>query len=215
MPHVNHYYNGKRLVSVTELLTVINKPFLKKWTESLCDYQNGKCGFKEAQKVAEEAGNLGNAVHEQIEGWFKKGPMVEGAYEVNMWSDKIIAHYQSKNVKPYLIEAEENLLDTESNLAGSPDHIIEYDGMNVIADLKIKNSLDPLTALQGCGYRYLLKRKKNVDINKMLVIWCKKKTVGKLIEPIMFNLDEFTHYWKSLVDMWNMVNPSRKVVIHE
>lgn len=214
MAHVDRYHNGKKLVSATELLQVINKPFLERWKESLCSFQNGQCGFERARQVAEEAGDLGNKVHEYVEQYLK-GQTVETTGEAGDWAHKILLLYGTHTVTPSVIEPEETLIDTESGLAGSPDHVIMWDGKLYIADLKIKNQLDPLTAMQGCAYRYLIRRLKGVDIKEMLVIHAKKKTVSKIVEPVFIDLTEWEEDWKALVRLWNRINPSRKVTVHD
>lgn len=217
MAHVDRYHNGKKLVSATELLQVINKPFLEKWKQGLCSFQMGQCGFERAKQIAEEAGDLGNKVHEYIEAYLKSGgnssPFDET--EAAKWAAKITKLYIEHGVKPHLIEPEETLIDNESGLAGSPDHVIMWDGNPYIADLKIKNQLDPLTALQGCAYRYLIRRLKGQDIKEMLVIHAKKKTVSKIVEPVFIDLDPWMEDWKALVKLWNRLSPSRKVTIFE
>lgn len=215
MAHVDRYHNGKKLVSATELQSVINKPFLEKWKESLCCPQQGQCGFIRAKQVAEEAGDLGNEVHRLVEEYLKG---VEVSQSLNAdavgWATKIVALYKGHKVEPYLLAPEETLIDYESGLAGSPDAVIMWDGKPYISDLKIKNQLDALTGMQGMAYRYLIKRLKGVDISEMLVIHAKKRTVSKIVEPIIIDLNLWVEPWKHLVGIWNVVNPSRKVVVH-
>lgn len=212
MPHIDHYRNGVKLVSVTELQKIISKPYLETWKESLC--QKGLvCGFDAAKAIAEEASELGNKVHEDMEAWFR------GVAPVTDWGKKIAAHFTEAHVQAAFIAPEESLIDTESGLAGSPDAVIrgiwkDYRGY-AISDYKIKNQLDMLTGMQGAGYRYLLRCKYNVDINKMLVMWCQKKTVGLKVKPVWIDLNEWTEPFKHLVAMWNVLNPKRRVVIHE
>ena len=212
MPHADHYRNGVKLVSATELMSIINKPFLDKWKESLCSFQNGQCGFVRAKQVAEEASDLGNKVHEEVANWLTDGSLLNPSE----WTSKIILKLSEAGIKKYLIEPESTLLDAESNLAGSPDFVGEdKDGKKFIGDLKIKNSLDTLTALQGVAYRYLIRRKHNEDINTMAVVWAKKKTKGMLVEIVMIDLNEWQDDWIALTKLWNRLNPSRKVVVHD
>ncbi len=212
MVHKDIWRNGTKLVSVTELQSIISKPFLEKWKESLC--QPGiVCGFDAAKHVAEEAAALGNAVHEDVENWFSGGlPQTD-------WGRKIVLHYEAAQVRPVLIKPEESMIDEESGLAGSPDAVIEgvwdtYTG-KAISDLKIKNQLDTLTGMQFAGYRYLLRRKTGIDINKGLIMWCQKKSAKLLVKPVWVDLDEWTAPFKTLVAMWNVLNKQRTVTLHD
>lgn len=220
MPHVDIYRNGKKLVSVTELTTIINKPFLEKWKEGLCNPNESICGFSKARQVAEEAADLGNEVHEQFAMWLSGSPLAE----VSPWFLKLREKAEELQLRKYLIEPETTLKDEESNLAGSPDfvgrtaEVIKQGEMahqDFIGDLKIKNSLDVLTGMQGAGYRYLLKRKHRVDINTMLILWAQKKSKNMTVKPVLIDLDKWVEPWKHLVGMWNVLNPGRKVNILE
>lgn len=219
MTHRDVWRNGNKLVSVTELQSVIAKPFLDKWKESLCECPAHKnrneklCGHVHAKKVADEAAEMGNAVHEDVENYFK------GVEPTTEWGIKIVEKIKEVNAKPILINPEESMIDADSGLAGSPDAVLEvdypeYKGI-VIGDNKIKNSLDSLTGMQGAGYRYLLRRKHGVDVSKMLIFWAQKKLVTPKVKLVLIDLNEWTEPWKCLVTLWNKANPKRKVTIHE
>jgi len=238
MPHVDHYRNGKRLVSATELTTIIGKPFLDKWRIKLCRclthaeakkaplkpaeqrawerFGAGHCGNVYADLVKDDAGDLGTSVHDIIENWFKGHFLAVPSTEAALWAKGIIKLYGEHKVKPVIIKPEENLIDEESGLAGSPDTIGEWDGRVEILDTKIKGQLDDLTAMQGCAYRYLLKRCKGQDVRWMRPIWCQKESKDYSIKSdIVYDLDEWTDDWKALVRIWNRLHPNRKVTIHE
>lgn len=234
MPHVDTWRNGVKLVSVTELQKIIAKPFLDNWRLKLCQckthefskksafkpaevaaldkFGKGHCGFVYADNVRDDAGDLGNEVHEIIEAYFKGLTLEHLTGEATEWATKIVSVYEEHKVTPAVIKPEENLIDKESGLAGSPDTIGYWDGRIEILDTKIKNSLDDLTALQGVGYRYLLRRLHNVDVRYMRPVWCDKSTVGKLVKTdLVYDLDEWMEPWKALVTLWNVLNPKRNV----
>jgi len=237
-PHVDIYRNGSRLVSATELQTIIAKPFLDKWRLKLCHCPThinskkklkpreiavierlgrGHCGFVYGDGVRDMAGDTGTAVHEIVEAWLKntETPPVTDL-EAVAWANKITKVYEQNNVKPYVLQPEENMIDEQSGLAGSPDLVATWNGRPEILDTKIKGSLDELTAFQGCAYRYLLRRTKNVDVRYMRPIWCQTETVGKLVKyDDVYDLEEWMGDWYALVRIWNRLNPKRNVVIHE
>lgn len=219
MVHKDIWRNGNKLVSVTELQSIMAKPFLDKWKEGLCECPAHKnmneklCGHVHAKRVADEAAEMGNAVHEDVENFFK------GVDPQTEWGIKIAEKIKEVNGKPVLIRPEQSMIDEESGLAGSPDAVLEvdypeYKGV-VIADNKIKNSLDNLTGMQGAGYRYLLRRKHGVDVDKMLVFWAQKKLVTPKVKLVLIDLNEWLGPFKHLVALWNVITPKRKVTLHE
>lgn len=235
MTHQDIWNNGVKVVSATTLPSIIGKDFLDKWRIKLCqckthtgtnksDFKDvelailnqfgvGHCGYVYADQVKDDAADLGNEVHKLMEVWLKTGNIGEASSSALMWADKIIEIYKQNNVKPYLILPEATLVDYESNLSGSPDFVNEWNGEPEIDDFKIKNQLDKLTGMQGMAYRYLIRRKFNKDIRWMRVLWCQKENVGKQVKPILIDLDEWEKPWKSLVDVWNVLHPKRKVTL--
>lgn len=232
MGHVDVYRGGRKLVSVTQLQSIIAKPYLEMWRNKLCQCKThalakktafkdaetdawtmlggGHCGFMYAEIVKTEAAELGTRVHKEVEEWFTTGQVLDSWAN---WTLPVIQLYEQHHAEPTIIRPEETLIDEESGLAGSPDQVLQWDGRNVIGDIKIKNQLDSLTGLQGAGYRYLLRRLKNVDINEMMVIWAKKEAKGFQVDAVSINLDEWMKPFKSLVDMWNVLNPKRMVKV--
>lgn len=208
MPHKDFYRNGQKLVSVTELQRIIAKPFLDTWKESLC-VSGQVCGFDAARHVAEEASEMGNKTHEYVEMWLKGFPV-----EPNEWGCRIVDKIVEMGISKCLIDPEQSIVDEESGLAGSPDFIGTCASEGIfIGDLKIKNSLDTLTGLQGAGYRYLIRRKFDVDINKMLILWAQKKSVKQTIKAVVIPLDPWVKPFEALVELWNTINQKRKVTL--
>lgn len=233
MVHKDIWRNGKKLVTVTQIPKILAAPYLDQWRLKLCQCVQhsvvektpfkeaeikalemigpGCCGHVYAEKVADIASELGTNIHEEIEAYFSNQ-----LPEYSMWATKVIEHLQFHNVKPVIIQPEEVLIDQESGLSGSPDMVVEWDGRTEIADLKIKNSLDPLSGFQGMGYRYLIRRLKGADIKWMRLIWCQKESKDKTVNVnTVIDLDLWEKPWKSLVEVFNIINPKRKVTIIE
>ncbi len=208
MVHLDHWHNGKKLVSVTELQRLIAKPFLDKWKQGLC-VPGQVCGFERAKQIADEAADVGNKTHEYIEHWLKGLPLVSD----DLWGKKIADKITELGLIRAVVAPEEIIIDNESGLAGSPDFVCRDRERVYIGDLKIKNSLDNLTGLQGAGYRYLIRRKHNVDIDKMLILWAQKRTKGLTVKPVLIDLNLWVEPFKALVTLWNVVNPSREVAL--
>lgn len=203
--HQDLYCNGKKLVSVTSLQAIVNKPFLEKWKQSLCG--EGVCGFDAAKKIAEEAAEFSNVIHEQVAGYLTDNSCVPDP--CNEWSRRIIMEMVGGKVEKYLLEPEQTLRCDEANLSGSPDAVCKGFGKTFIADHKIKKSMDIATGAQGYGYRLLIKKLYGEDIRWMLIFFGDKKN-GKL-KLVWIDLDEWKQYFKALVTLWNVHNPARKV----
>lgn len=59
MPHKDILIKGKRYPSVTEVLALLDKPFLARW--------RGKIGNEEADRISRESAQVGRNVHQMIE----------------------------------------------------------------------------------------------------------------------------------------------------
>lgn len=206
MPHKDIYRNGVKLVSVTELQRIVAKPYLDTWKESLC-VPGQVCGFDAARHVAEEAADMGNKTHEYVELTLKGIPPPSP----DAWGARIVDKINEMGISKCLLDPEETIIDEESGLAGSPDFIGTCNEGMFIGDLKVKNQIDANTDDQGCGYRYLIRRKFDVDIKKMLIFWCQKKSVKQTVKPVWIDLDSNQAAWEALVMRWNKANPKRSV----
>lgn len=236
MVHLDRYHNGVKLVSATELPKIIAKPFLDFWRLKLChcathinskksafktqealvieQMGKGHCGHVYADKVRDDAGDLGTAVHEIVEKWYSSHTRISTSTEASLWANKIIDQLELLRAVPIILKPEESIVDTDSGLAGSPDAVIATNDPgrgSAIVDYKIKGTLDDLTGMQGAAYRYLIQRKFKKDVRWMLILWCQKNTVGQAVKPVWIDLDLWEAPFNSLVNLWNVLNPRRKV----
>lgn len=238
MVHKDVWRNGVKLVSATEIPAIIGKYFLDLWRIKLCQCKTHKgtnkspfkkselivldkfgphhCGYVYAEQVKDNAGDLGNDVHELVECWFNAIPHRDTiGPEAIEWATKIVTLYKQHNVTPKLIIPEGKMIDEASGLIGSADTIGEWDGRLEILDTKIKNNLDELTGMQGMAYRYLIRRIYGVDIRFMRVIWCRKEHKDRDVKDVLIDLDEWVEPWKALITVWNKLNKKRQVKIIE
>lgn len=206
MVHKDLFFNGTKLVSITKLQSLIAKPFLDSWKEGLCDISKGMCGFDAARNVAEESVAYSEVVHKEVAQWLTDGSLSDPPHEV---AAKIIEEMVRTKVQKILIEPEEIMRCDSANLSGSADHIAEDGEGPFIGDIKVKNSLDVLTGVQGYGYRLLVKHKTGVDIKRMKIWWWNRKTNSLKIKDIP--LDPWKKPFMALVTMWNILTPSRKI----
>lgn len=240
MVHLDRYHNGVKLVSATELPTIIAKPFLDYWRLKLCHCAThinskksafkpaellilekmgkGHCGHIYADQVRDDAGDLGTAVHEIVEKWYSSKVRASDSTEASIWANKIIDQLELLAARPIILKPEESIVDTESGLAGSPDAVIAANDpkhSEAIVDYKIKGTLDDLTGMQGAAYRYLIKRKFKKDIRWMLILWCQKNTVGQGVKPVWIDLNLWETPFMCLVALWNVLNPKRSVTLFQ
>lgn len=198
--HQDLFHKGKKLVSVTQLQAIVSKPFLELWKQSLCE--ENVCGFVAAKKIAEEAAEFSNVIHEEVAEYLNSGK--EPSSE---WGIKIVNKMKEGEVKKHLLAPEETLRCNEALLSGSPDMVCEGFGKVFIGDNKIKKSMDLATGAQLYGYRLLIRKNLGVDISVGAVFFGNKKT-GKL-DLKWIDLDDWKKYFEALVTVWNRHNPSR------
>lgn len=222
--HQRLFHRGTELVSVTSLQAIVAKPFLERWKKDLCECtscqneptsyakprpgRSGICGFKMAERVADEAADFSNAIHAEVAQYLNDGVLMDNATE---WSKKIIYKMREGEVAKYLIDPETTLRCNEANLSGSPDMVCKGFGKTFIGDNKIKKSMDLATGAQLYGYRLLIRKLHGEDINTGAVFFGNKKSGTLVLKWI--DLDDWKKYFESLIVVWNRHNPNRMIDI--
>lgn len=220
--------NGKTLVSATTLPGIIAKHFLDPWRVKLChckthatdqklnmkdkewavinELGEGHCGYVYGDKIRDDAAEFSTEIHGDIEAYFNGQPAK------TPWGIEITKLYAQHGVKPHIVKPEEVLRHDPSNLNGSPDHTLVWDGEPMIGDIKIKNNLDEFTGVQGWIYRYLIFKTYGYDYRKMLITWGHADKPYE-VEPVIVDLDEWTDVVVAMTTIWNKMFPKRSIIL--
>lgn len=160
MPHKK---SKEGYLSVTEVLNVINKPYLLYWY--------GKNGIAECERIKRESQEIGTLVHAEIE-HLLKGEKTESDDKT---VKSLLKAFFNKFLEPYKVEAiklEETIEDEELKLQGTFDALVKTKKGLFVADWKTSNSIDKVTVpLQLSAYAYLAK-----NVNNGIVVRLDKKT---------------------------------------
>lgn len=164
-------FNGKKVTSVTQALSVINKPALVAWAaNSAIDYVStqispGKsydelelqaifeAGRKSHYNKKTEAGNIGTFVHKWVEDYIKGTPqgmpvnedLKEAVEKFLGWVDK---H------KVTFLKSEQQVFSKKYLFTGTLDFICKIDGKLYIGDLKTSSGIYPEYLVQTAAYRF-------------------------------------------------------------
>lgn len=177
------YYkiNNKLHVSVTTALTIIRKPYLERW--------RGELGNEEADRIRDEAGDLGNIVHNCCEA-IDKGlnPVLPNDEQIK----QMITAYErwaESTVKEW-IKIEEVVACSHYLYAGRVDRVAILKGDKTrptVIDIKTSGSIDKDMGLQLAAYQHALE-----DIGlkpkRRIIVHIDKKKPGNL------NVYEFPDY---------------------
>jgi hypothetical protein len=187
MPHKRiKNKRGKDIPSVTEIIGILDKPFLRYWY--------GKLGTEECEKIKRESAEYGTSLHEQISLWLKGVvPLTE---EYGALAQAFIRSY---NRDPVEVEPEEPYVSKKYGYQGTFDWVEkDADGTLVIADLKVTGAMHKEHGLQLAAYANLYNEKHGTDINYGRIYRLDKKT-GKLQIKEFPNLEPYWKVFKCLI----------------
>lgn len=199
MPHTPYILNGEAIPSVTEVLNVINKPFLYAWF--------AKHGFAECERIKKEAGDLGSRVHDAVESYLKG----EG-YELAGREAEMLQHFlkwkEQTDFRP--VELELKVVSERHKFHGTFDALGTFGDSTelVMCDWKTSSKIDDSYALQLAAYAAAYEEQTGIGVTKGLIVRMDKKaTSKKQFEVKEFtNLPRFFEVFLSCLDVWNFVN---------
>ena len=193
-----HTLDGKPLMGVTTVLSVIAKPMLIQWSANMaCDYikdakvwelvpetppmvmiarENLDQLIKEARTAhrtkKEKAGDWGTLVHKSIEEWIKekKEPTLEGT-QLDAFNH--FKNWATEN-KVEFLESEKHLYSEKMWIGGICDLVIKMDGKKYVADIKTSSGIYNEAFFQMAAYALMLEEQGVNDIEGYLVINLKK-----------------------------------------
>jgi hypothetical protein len=152
--------DGKKVPSVTQILSVVGKPQLMMWY--------GKLGNEEAKRISDEAKAYGSLIHSLIE-------QIVNGQDINL-ADKVkpvLDNFQmiTKNWK--WLEFEKVLLNKEFMFGGTADAIAEIDGHRTLVDFKTSSGVYPEMHLQMAAYMKCLP-----EVESAVILHLNKDTNG-------------------------------------
>jgi len=168
-----HQYtcNNKKVTSVTQALSVINKPALVAWAANMAveyvstQIEPGKsydelqlqaifeAGRKNHYNKKQEAGNLGTFVHKWVEQYIKGENPAMPVNEALQESIKRFMTWVEKHKVTFLL-AEQQIYSRKYNYTGTLDFICKIDGKMYIGDLKTSSGIYPEYLIQTAAYRF-------------------------------------------------------------
>lgn len=201
MAHSKLIIKGKEVEwpSVTEIIALLNKPFLAIW--------RGKIGNAEADRIARASAAVGTEVHELIEKTLGKGldkapstTKVESIYRA--WLD----WWQSQS---YLVkELEIKVYSKKKKFHGSFDAVLMFGDTPILVDWKITKSADHFRYLQLAGYAYAYYEMFKVKINDGLIVMIHPETLKVSVKQVD-NLWGYTPLFLALRKLYEFVKTGK------
>ncbi len=151
---------GKKVPSVTQILSVIGKPELMFWY--------GKHGTEKCKKIADDAKDYGSLVHTLIE-QTAKGQDIKVPDKVK----PVMKNFQLITKDWVWLDFERVLISKQHRYGGTIDALVEIDGVRTLCDVKTSSGVYPEAYLQMSAYRELLP-----DIKQCIILHLNKDTNG-------------------------------------
>lgn len=203
MGHTSFILDGEPIPSVTEVISVINKPYLYGWF--------AKHGWKECERIKREAGELGSRLHDAIESYLRGESRDLSGRELVML--EMFRSWRIENdFRP--MELEKKVVSRQHRYHGTFDALGTFGDSSelVICDWKTSSSINDEYALQLAAYAAAYEEETGIGItNGLIVRMDKKATSKKQFEVKEFkNLPRFFDVFLDCLSLWNFVNKKDK-----
>lgn len=165
--------NGKKYISVTTALSIINKPALNNWGAAV-----GKDRAEEISKAGRDFGKQFHSLCELIdkgEGWSIKLDTLPGAMR------ELVVQFRDwfyGNVEEVIL-TEQEVYSDKFLYAGRLDRVYKMKGqkgLNIL-DVKTGNFLDKTDHWQLAAYKHALKEDKGLDTMNRIILHFNKKDI--------------------------------------
>ena len=143
-----------------------------------------------ADKIRDDAGEIGSIVHEATEG-IDKGLSIfwsdnsgKPFFTLEQW--QMILNYVDfkKKVNPTIIANEQVFCSSELGYGGTLDRVMEFDGIRWLIDIKTSNQISDTYILQLASYAMLWNEKNpETPIEDIGVLWLKSQIKTDKIAP--------------------------------
>lgn len=186
----------KGYLSVTEVLNVINKPYLLRWY--------GKYGNEKCEKIKKQSQSVGTRVHEEIQRRFNGLDFKTKHKNIRAMVDRFFSEFAIPyKIVPISIEPEEPLRDDRLMFQGTYDAVFEMDEKLYIADWKTSNSIDKVSVplqLSAYAYLYNLTYNPNPKLDFGIVVRIDKK-ISKIEWIEYSNLEQYFQLFLSCLNL--------------
>lgn len=156
-----YWKDDKPYLSVTKILSVIDKPALRYWfgrevyramvIDPTLDEQKA---LAMPYQLSESAKNRGSAVHSIVEAWKNIGEVVGQDGEFGGYARAFKSWLEDHRVE--VLENEKTVFSEKYGYAGTLDLIVNLDGRTMLVDVKTGADLYPEVHLQMSAYRQAL-----------------------------------------------------------
>jgi hypothetical protein len=204
MPHTEFVSpDGKKWPSVTQIVDVINKPFLYRWY--------GKHGNKRATRILKASGTVGSAFHDAVEKRLTGTSFVDLLPTLSSRTKYMMGEFEK-----FVDEYDLRPLKLEGKVINEPLHYHgTYDALcsvklgrkrkNIICDWKSSNSVHDSYAIQLCLYNMGLPKEEQVDEGWIIRVG-KKRSKPELEVKKFENLKGFEHVALACRELWDFMN---------
>ena len=228
-----HTFNGKPLMGVTSVLSVISKPALIQWSANmavdyiqynLLQYYNEDKLFdlyKEAKsahrKKKEKAGDWGTRVHEAIEmgvrilideagGEARECDPLKIVNNLDEVQTELVKKFfdWAKDNEVKFLECEKNLWSEKLWIGGIVDLVFEMKGQKYIGDIKTSSGIYKEAFFQMGAYHLMLEELGVNDISVYLVINLKK--TGEMDFKMAENMKLNQEAFKHALGLYKIIN---------
>jgi CRISPR/Cas system-associated exonuclease Cas4 (RecB family) len=220
-----HLLDGKPLMGVTTVLSVISKPALIQWSANMAvghikdnikpnidggyDYAELLTCLDEAKsahrKKKETAGDWGTFVHKAIEEWIKEKKIpTEFKEHTQLQAFENFVNWATQN-KVEFLESEKHLWSKELWIGGIVDLVIKMDGKKYIADIKTSSGIYNEAFFQMGAYNLCLEEMgDHKDVEGYLVINLKKD--GKMDLKMAHDMEINKKAFKHALGLYQIIN---------
>lgn len=197
MPHSRLLIKGKEVdwPSVTEVLSILDKPFLARW--------RGKIGNEEADRISRESAAVGTEVHRLIEETLGQGiSSPPSSTKVESIFRAWVEWWQSQS---YLVKATEvKVISKKKKFHGTFDGVLMVGDQKLLVDWKISKSDDHFRYLQLAGYAYAYNEMFKEKIDDGLIVRVHPETLKVKVTEV-HNLWSLTPLFLALRKLFNFV----------
>jgi CRISPR/Cas system-associated exonuclease Cas4 (RecB family) len=196
------YIDGILAPSVTEVLSVVRKPFLEFW--------RGKNGNAKCEQILRESQDIGKNLHSMIEAYFRgetleehTGPELRMFLLFKKWA-------LESRISP--IELELSMESKQYKYHGTCDFIGKLGDRLVIVDWKTSSMMDDLHAVQLAAYAQMYKEQFGEVIEDgMIVRMDKKAAAKKAFEVKEYRLlHNYFDVFEHCLGVWKFINPQKE-----